>query len=223
MPSCRSTRCRIHPIHESQSRQALDRLRYDRGRGRLRRQLLNKRADLGLTEVPYRSAAQMAPGRRKRRHPGHDQLDRRRRPFIQAGKVRRIAITSGTRFPGLARSAVGQRGLPGVVMNGWFAVVAPAGMPADIVVPAQSGNRGISQRSRRSSKGCCRSASQPRVRGRPKAPVSSFGSSRNNGGRWRRSSTYRRSDAAARPSRCPPFGSCARSREISGWQSRVYP
>ena len=24
--------------------------------------------------------------------------------------------------------------LPGVVMNGWFAVVAPAGMPADIVV-----------------------------------------------------------------------------------------
>jgi tripartite-type tricarboxylate transporter receptor subunit TctC len=96
--------------------------------------LLNKRADLGLTEVPYRSAAQM----------GQDVASgvtqvlmssiAAANPFIQAGKIRRIAITSGTRFPGLPDLPSVSETLPGVVMNGWFAVVAPAGMPADIVV-----------------------------------------------------------------------------------------
>jgi tripartite-type tricarboxylate transporter receptor subunit TctC len=96
--------------------------------------LLNKRADLGLTEVPYRSAAQM----------GQDVASgvaqvlmssiAAANPFIQAGKLRRIAITSGTRFPGLPDLPSVSETLPGVVMNGWFAVVAPAGIPADIVV-----------------------------------------------------------------------------------------
>jgi tripartite-type tricarboxylate transporter receptor subunit TctC len=96
--------------------------------------LLNKRADLGLTEVPYRSAAQM----------GQDVASgvtqvlmssiAAANPFIQAGKIRRIAITSGTRFPGLPDLPSVSETLPGVVMNGWFAVVAPAGIPADIVV-----------------------------------------------------------------------------------------
>jgi tripartite-type tricarboxylate transporter receptor subunit TctC len=48
---------------------------------------------------------------------------------VQAGKVRRIAVTSERRFPGLPD-------LPSVsetVMNGWFAVVAPAGTPTQIV------------------------------------------------------------------------------------------
>jgi tripartite-type tricarboxylate transporter receptor subunit TctC len=96
--------------------------------------LLNKRADLGLAEVPYRSAAQM----------GQDVASgvaqvlmssiAAANPFIQAGKLRRIAITSGTRFPGLPDLPSVSETLPGVVMNGWFAVVAPAGIPADIVV-----------------------------------------------------------------------------------------
>jgi tripartite-type tricarboxylate transporter receptor subunit TctC len=96
--------------------------------------LLNKRADLGLTEVPYRSAAQM----------GQDVASgvaqvlmssiAAANPFIQAGKIRRIAITSGTRFPGLPDLPSVSETLPGVVMNGWFAVVAPAGIPADIIL-----------------------------------------------------------------------------------------
>jgi tripartite-type tricarboxylate transporter receptor subunit TctC len=96
--------------------------------------LLNKRADLGLTEVPYRSAAQM----------GQDVASgvtqvlmssiAAANPFVQAGKIRRIAITSGTRFPGLPDLPSVSETLPGVVMNGWFAVVAPAGMPADIIL-----------------------------------------------------------------------------------------
>ena len=52
---------------------------------------------------------------------------------VQAGKVRRIAITSAKRFPGLPDLPSLSETLPGVVMNGWFAVVAPVGLPADIV------------------------------------------------------------------------------------------
>ena len=96
--------------------------------------LLNKRADLGLTEVPYRSAAQMGQDVASGVTQVMMSSIAAANPFIQEGKIRRIAITSGTRFPGLPDLPSVSETLPGVVMNGWFAVVAPAGMPADIVV-----------------------------------------------------------------------------------------
>jgi len=52
---------------------------------------------------------------------------------VQAGKVRQIAITSEKRFPGLPDLPSLSETLPGVVMNGWFAVVAPAGTPANVI------------------------------------------------------------------------------------------
>ena len=55
------------------------------------------------------------------------------RAVVQAGKVRRIAVTSATRFPGLPDVPSVSETVAGVVMNGWFAVVAPAGTPADVV------------------------------------------------------------------------------------------
>src|SRR5580704_6405955 len=73
--------------------------------------LFNKRAGLDLIEVPYRSAAQV----------------------VQAGKVRRLAVTSDMRFPGLPDLPSLRETVPGVVMNGFFAIVAPEGTPADIV------------------------------------------------------------------------------------------
>ncbi len=95
--------------------------------------LLNRRADLGLIEVPYRSAAQMTQDVAS----GVNQLMissiAAATAVVQAGKVRRIAVTSQKRFPGLPELASVSETVPGVVMNGWFAVVAPAGTPADIV------------------------------------------------------------------------------------------
>lgn len=52
---------------------------------------------------------------------------------VDAGKVRRIAITSTTRFRGLPDLPAVSETLPGVVMDGFFVVVAPAGTPPDIV------------------------------------------------------------------------------------------
>jgi tripartite-type tricarboxylate transporter receptor subunit TctC len=42
-------------------------------------------------------------------------------------------VTSGSRFPALPDLPAVSEFAPGVVMNGWFAVVAPAGTPAAIV------------------------------------------------------------------------------------------
>jgi tripartite-type tricarboxylate transporter receptor subunit TctC len=95
--------------------------------------LLNKRADLGLAEVPYRSAAQMGQDTAAGVTQAMMSSIAAANPFIQAGKIRRIAITSATRFPGLPELPSINETLPGVVMNGWFAVVAPAGTPAHIV------------------------------------------------------------------------------------------
>jgi tripartite-type tricarboxylate transporter receptor subunit TctC len=53
--------------------------------------------------------------------------------MVQAGKVRRIAITSGKRFPGLPDLPSLRETIPGIVMDGFFAIVAPAGTPAEVV------------------------------------------------------------------------------------------
>jgi tripartite-type tricarboxylate transporter receptor subunit TctC len=95
--------------------------------------LLNKRADLGLAEVPYRSAAPMGQDVASGVTQAMMSSIAAANPFIQAGKIRRIAITSATRFPGLPELPLVSESLPGVVMNGWFAVVAPAGTPTDII------------------------------------------------------------------------------------------
>ena len=55
------------------------------------------------------------------------------RAVVDAGKVRRLAVTSAVRFPGLPELPSLSETVPGVVMNGWFAVVTPAGTPADVV------------------------------------------------------------------------------------------
>ncbi len=95
--------------------------------------LLNRRADLGLIEVPYRSAAQMTQDVASGVNQVMISSVAAANAVVQAGKVRRIAITSATRFPGLPDLPSVSEAVPGVVMNGWFAVVAPANVPSEIV------------------------------------------------------------------------------------------
>jgi tripartite-type tricarboxylate transporter receptor subunit TctC len=95
--------------------------------------LFNRRADLGLIEVPYRAAAQMTQDTASGVVQVLMSSVAAANAVVQAGKVRRIAITSDKRFPGLPDLPSVSETLPGVVMNGWFAVVAPAGTPADVI------------------------------------------------------------------------------------------
>jgi tripartite-type tricarboxylate transporter receptor subunit TctC len=95
--------------------------------------LFNRRADLGLAEVPYRSAAQMGQDAAS----GVTQVlvssIAAARPFVEAGKLRRLAVTSAVRFPGLPDLPALTESVPGVVMNGWFAIMAPTGTPPEAI------------------------------------------------------------------------------------------
>jgi tripartite-type tricarboxylate transporter receptor subunit TctC len=95
--------------------------------------LLNRRGDLGLTEVPYRSAAQMTQDVASGVNQVMMSSIAAAQAMVDAGKVRRLAVTSAARFPGLPDLPSVAETEPGIVMNGWFAVVAPAGTPPDVV------------------------------------------------------------------------------------------
>ena len=134
MPTCRSHRPREFFAYAKANRGKLS-VAFDTtaGAAAFAAKLLNRRADLGLIEVPYRSAAQMSQDVAS----GVTQVlvssVAAANAVVQSGKVRRIAIMSEKRFPGLPDLPSLSETMPGMVMDGWFGVVAPAGTPADIV------------------------------------------------------------------------------------------
>ena len=95
--------------------------------------LFNRRADLGLVEVPYRAGPQAAQDAAS----GVTQVlmssIAAANALVQAGKLRRLAVTSTSRFPSLPDLPSMKEHVPGVVMNGWFAVVAPATTPVVVI------------------------------------------------------------------------------------------
>ena len=95
--------------------------------------LLNKRANLGMVEVPYRSAAQMAQDVASGTIPVLISSMAAANAMVQAGKIRRIALSSSKRFPPLPDLPTIGETVPGVAMDGWFVVVAPVGVPAEAV------------------------------------------------------------------------------------------
>jgi tripartite-type tricarboxylate transporter receptor subunit TctC len=95
--------------------------------------LFNKRAGLELVEVPYRSGAQMVQDVAGGINQVMMSSIAAANAVVQSGKVRRLAVTSDIRFPGLPELPSLRETVPGVVMNGFFAIVAPAGTPVEIV------------------------------------------------------------------------------------------
>ena len=53
--------------------------------------------------------------------------------FAESGKLRRIAVSSEKRFPGLEDLPTIGETLPGFGIEGWFALVAPTGTPATMI------------------------------------------------------------------------------------------
>jgi tripartite-type tricarboxylate transporter receptor subunit TctC len=95
--------------------------------------LLNKRAAMGMVEVPYRSAAQMLQDVAGNTIPVLISSMAASNGMVQAGEIRRLALSSTKRFPPLPELPTLNESVPGVTMDGWFVVVAPKGVPADIV------------------------------------------------------------------------------------------
>jgi tripartite-type tricarboxylate transporter receptor subunit TctC len=95
--------------------------------------LFNKRAGLGLIEVPYRSSGQMTQDVAAGINQVMMSSIAAAAAVVQSGKVRRLAITSERRFPGLPDLPSLNETVPGVVMNGFFAIVAPTGTPEQVI------------------------------------------------------------------------------------------
>jgi tripartite-type tricarboxylate transporter receptor subunit TctC len=95
--------------------------------------LLNKRGQVGMVEIPYRSSPQMAQDTMS----GTTQLMFGSMPpvagAVKAGKLRWIAVSSERRFPGLDDLPTIAETLPGFRIDGWFVVVAPAATPAPVL------------------------------------------------------------------------------------------
>jgi tripartite-type tricarboxylate transporter receptor subunit TctC len=112
------------------------------GLGVVAGRLMNKRGGIGMVEVPYRTTAQMmqdtSVGTTQVMISSFAAVD----AFARAGKVRRIALSSARRFPGLDDLPTIAETLPGFELDGWLVVVAPAGTPTDIVTQL---NRHIGQ------------------------------------------------------------------------------
>ncbi|HVR52032.1 MAG TPA: tripartite tricarboxylate transporter substrate binding protein [Pseudorhodoferax sp.] len=54
-------------------------------------------------------------------------------PHVKAGKLRPLAVTGDRRMPMLPEVPTMQElGVPNFVVNGWYAILAPAGTPADV-------------------------------------------------------------------------------------------
>lgn len=55
-------------------------------------------------------------------------------PHVQSGKMRALAVTSATRNPKLPNVPTMKEAMPpGFELNAWFGIIAPAGVPADVV------------------------------------------------------------------------------------------
>jgi tripartite-type tricarboxylate transporter receptor subunit TctC len=95
--------------------------------------LFNKQADLGLIEVPYRSAAQVTQDVASGVNQVMMSSIAAANAVVQTGKVRRLAVTSGRRFPGLPDLPSLHETVPGIIIDGFFAIVAPAGTPSEVI------------------------------------------------------------------------------------------
>jgi tripartite-type tricarboxylate transporter receptor subunit TctC len=95
--------------------------------------LFNKRANLGLVEVPYRSSGQMTQDVASGVNQVLMSSIAAANSMVQAGKLRRLAVTSGERFPGLPDLPSLSETVPGMVMDGFFAIVAPAGTANEVI------------------------------------------------------------------------------------------
>jgi len=95
--------------------------------------LFNKRGELGMVEIPYRSAAQMTQDVASGTIPVLISSMAAANAMVQAGKIRRLALSSTKRFPPLPDLPTINETVPGVTMDGWFVLVAPTGVPAEAV------------------------------------------------------------------------------------------
>lgn len=102
--------------------------------GHLLGEMLRTRTGANLVHIPYRGAGpaalDLAAGRVDFFFVSYSSL----LPFLQAGKVRVLAVTSPQRLPALPDAPTMQEaGFAGIAIDTWFGLVAPAGTPDAVI------------------------------------------------------------------------------------------
>jgi tripartite-type tricarboxylate transporter receptor subunit TctC len=92
-------------------------------------------AGISLTHVPYKGATQaaldVASGQIAVAFLGLSTIT----TLVRGGRMKLLAVTTPRRLPSFPDTpTVGESGLPGFEFNSWFALVAPAKTPADVIV-----------------------------------------------------------------------------------------
>jgi len=95
--------------------------------------LIAKRSGADMVEVRYKAGAQSIQDALSGRTQFMIASMAATNALVKAGKMRRIAVASTARFPGFEDLATVNETLPGVVVDGQYYLVGPAGMPGDIV------------------------------------------------------------------------------------------
>ena len=81
--------------------------------------------------------------------------------LVRGGKLRLIGVTTPRRLPQFPDvPTVAESGLPGFEFNSWFAMMAPAGTPKEIVARLERRDREGARRSRRAREAALRRASR---------------------------------------------------------------
>ena len=96
-------------------------------------ELIKLKAGINLTHIPYKGGGQaitdVVGGQVKLAILGLAPV----LPFIKSGQLKALAVTGEKRTPTLPNAPTVSETLPGVSTLQWFGVVAPAGLPQDIV------------------------------------------------------------------------------------------
>ena len=99
-------------------------------------------AGISLTHVPYKGATQAATDVAAGQIPVGFQGLGTVAALVRGGQLKLIGVTTEKRLPQFsAVPTVAESGLPGFYFNSWFAILAPAGTPRDIVARAQCRGR----------------------------------------------------------------------------------
>ena len=95
-------------------------------------ELINAEAGIKTTHVPYKGVAPGAQRSARRPHPALSADLPVLEPLVKSGKVRALALFAAERsplLPDLPTSA--ELGYPGMLMDNWYGMLAPAGLAAD--------------------------------------------------------------------------------------------
>lgn len=97
-------------------------------------ELVKQRAGVFMTHIPYRGTAALSSDLVGGSVEFGVMSPTAAAPFVQSGRLVALGITSAQRFPGLPQvPALGEHPLlKGYALEGWFALAAPKGLPADV-------------------------------------------------------------------------------------------